>query len=400
MTTRDHILVWLIAGEPSGDLIGARLMAALKDYAKRPVKVAGVGGEAMIAAGLDSRFPISDIAVMGIVEIIPRLPLLRRRIAETVSDILADKPDVVVSIDSPGFCSRVWKRLSDSGIPLVHYVAPSVWAWNPGRAARYAARLDHMIALLPFEPAWFRREGLDCTFAGHPVLESAAGSGDGIRFRKRHGIRPDTTVICVLPGSRRGEISRMLPVFREAAHSCHRPEGETVYVFPTVEHLSGFLSGKLGVWPGRSLVVESVSDKFDAMAASAAAMATSGTVSLELAMAGVPHVIAYRISRVTAGIVGLMGGKTIRFVNLINILLDREVVPEFIQGNCHGPAIASALQKLMHGERDRHDQLKAVGAALDMLRPAGLAPSRAAAAVVLACAQGGRADLLDKEEME
>ena len=160
----DAPLIWLIAGEPSGDLIGARLIEALKALTGDRIRVTGIGGEAMEAAGIQSRFPISDIAVMGLIEIIPRIPLIKRRMRETIAQIEVDKPAIVVSIDVPGFCYDVWRGLRGSGIPLVHYVAPTVWAWRRDRAQKFARELDHLMALLPFEPPYFEKEGLDCTF--------------------------------------------------------------------------------------------------------------------------------------------------------------------------------------------------------------------------------------------
>ena len=176
-------LIWLIAGEPSGDLIGARLIAALKQKTGGRLRIAGIGGEAMQEEGLDSLFPISDIAVMGLIEIIPRIPQIKRRMRETIAAIKRDRPVIVVSIDVPGFCFDVWKGLRSTDIPLVHYVAPTVWAWRPDRAKKFAAELDHLMALLPFEPPYFEREGLACTFVGHPVLEGGADAGNGTAFR-------------------------------------------------------------------------------------------------------------------------------------------------------------------------------------------------------------------------
>ena len=174
--------IWLIAGEPSGDLIGARLIAALRQRLYGRVRIAGIGGEAMAEEGLESLFPISDIAVMGLVEIIPRIPLIKRRMRETISRIRSESPDIVVSIDVPGFSYDIWKGLREDDIPLVHYVAPTVWAWRPDRAKKFAAELDYLMTLLPFEPPYFEKEGLDTTFVGHPVLEGNAGNGAGTRI--------------------------------------------------------------------------------------------------------------------------------------------------------------------------------------------------------------------------
>lgn len=380
--TEDSPLIWLIAGEPSGDLIGARLIESLNKRAGGKVRVTGIGGEAMEAAGLQSRFPISDIAVMGLVEIIPRIPLIKRRMRETIEQIKQDRPAIVVSIDVPGFCYDVWKGLRGSGIPLVHYVAPTVWAWRPDRAKKFARELDHLMALLPFEPPYFEEEGLDCTFVGHPVLEGGADRGDGAGFRAQHGIGKNETAICVLPGSRSGELKKLAAVFKESAAAIVDKHPDAVFVFPTVSYLSAQVTELARDWPGRTVVVSSISEKFDAMQACNVAMAASGTVSLELAMARVPHVVAYRMNALTVRIVKLLHGMNQKFVNLVNILLDREVIPEFIQERCRSDLIADYVCKLLEDPATRDTQLQSIDSALSMLRPESGSPSDAAATVV------------------
>lgn len=375
-------LIWLIAGEPSGDLIGARLIEALGQQPDIRFRVAGIGGEAMENAGLQSRFPISEIAVMGLIEIIPRIPQIKRRMRETIAQIKRDKPALVVSIDAPGFCYGVWKGLRGTGIPLVHYVAPTVWAWRPGRAKKFARELDHLMALLPFEPPFFEKEGLDCTFVGHPVLEGGADKGNGVRFREQHGIAVDDKAICVLPGSRSGELKRLAEVFRQSADLIAETHPDAVFVFPTVSYLSERVTALASDWPGRTVVVSSISEKFDAMQACDVAMAASGTVSLELAMARVPHIVAYRMNAVTVRIVKLLHGVNLKFVNLVNILLDREVIPEFIQERCRSDLIAGYIRNLLDDPEIREDQLKSIDNALGMLRPQSGLPSAAAARVV------------------
>lgn len=381
-------LIWLIAGEPSGDLIGARLIAALRQKTGGRLRIAGIGGEAMQAEGLDSLFPISDIAVMGLIEIIPRIPLIKRRMRETIAAIKHDKPAIVVSIDVPGFCFDVWKGLRSTDIPLVHYVAPTVWAWRPDRAKKFAAELDHLMALLPFEPPYFEREGLDCTFVGHPVLEGGADAGDGRAFRAAHGIDAGATAICVLPGSRRGELSKLAGVFREAAISIVERHPDAVFVFPTVSYLKDHVAALAKDWPGKTVVVGSIAEKFDAMQSCDVAMAASGTVSLELAMARVPHLIAYRMNGLTVRIVKMLHGMKQKYANLVNILLDREVIPEFIQERCRSDLIAAQILELLDGPAARDRQLSSIDDALSMLRPENGSPSDSAATVVLSLVGG------------
>ena len=379
----DAPLIWLIAGEPSGDLIGARLIEALKALTGDRIRVTGIGGEAMEAAGLQSRFPISDIAVMGLIEIIPRIPLIKRRMRETIAQIEVDKPAIVVSIDVPGFCYDVWKGLRGSGIPLVHYVAPTVWAWRPDRAQKFARELDHLMALLPFEPPYFEKEGLDCTFVGHPVLEGGADQGNGVDFRETNGIGAAETAICVLPGSRRGELERFAEVFRQSAVEIVKKHPDAVFVFPTVSYLRERVSELAESWPGRTVVVSSITEKFDAMQACNVAMAASGTVSLELAMARVPHLVAYRMNALTVWIVKLLYGVDQKYANLVNILLDREIIPEFIQERCRSDLIAGKICELLDDHAVREEQLKFTENALSTLRPESGLPSDAAASVVV-----------------
>ncbi len=381
-------LVWLIAGEPSGDLLGARLMAALREQTGGRIRLAGIGGEQMTAEGLNSRFPISDIAVMGMAEVLPRIRLIRRRIEETATQILGDRPDVVVSIDSPGFCYRVWKKLAGRGIPLIHYVAPTVWIWKPERARKFAQLLDHLMVILPFEPPYFEKEGLACTFVGHPVVEEPEARGDGGAFRRAHGISRETRVICVLPGSRRSEVVRLLPAFRDAAERVSRQSPGTVYCFPTLPYLGEALRSGTARWPSRAIIVTSAAERRDAMAASDAAMAASGTVSLELARTGVPHVVAYRVNGITAALFRIMQKGRLRYANLVNILLDREAIPEFLQQKCRGERIAAAVTALLETGAAASAQKEAASQALAMLRVGSRAPSSAAAAIVLAHVHG------------
>ncbi|MBC7799308.1 MAG: lipid-A-disaccharide synthase, partial [Gemmatimonadaceae bacterium] len=207
-------LIYLVAGEASGDVLGARLMAAIR--AQRPsAEFAGVGGARMAEQGMASLYPLADLAVMGIIEVLPRIRLLRRRLKETLADIAARRPDVIVTIDSPGFTHRILAAAAKLGIPRVHYVAPQVWAWRSHRVRHYPGLWDKLLCLLPFEPAWFAQHGLEAIFVGHPVLESGAGSGDGARFRSLHGLSPTQPVLILMPGSRRSEAPRLLPVFGE-----------------------------------------------------------------------------------------------------------------------------------------------------------------------------------------
>jgi len=375
-------VVFLVAGENSGDALGASLMQGLTAKLDGNVRFAGVGGPEMTAAGLQSFFPMQDLAVMGVFEVLPRLPSLLRRMSQTAAEVERIMPDVMVTIDAPDFCFRVIKKIKARGIkiPVVHYVAPSVWAWRPGRAAKVAKFLDHLMCLLPFEPPYFEREGLDATFVGHPVVTSKLDVGQGRAFRDRHGIAPETFVISVLPGSRMGEVTRLLEVFKETVTRLAAQTPDLTVLIPAVPHLIDHVRDTVQDWPVRTLVV-APEDKADAYSASGVALAASGTVTLELAMAGLPQVIGYRVNPLTA-FVGKFLIKT-PFANLINICLGREAVPEFIQENCTADNLARELARLMEDEGARTAQRIAASEALSQLGLGGPPPGERAADVVL-----------------
>ncbi len=373
-------LIFVIAGEPSGDVLGGRLMASLRELTSDGLRFAGVGGETMQAEGLRSLFPMDELSVMGITEIVPHLPRLLGRIRETASAIDAARPDAVITIDSPDFTRRVVRRIADRDIPRIHYVAPTVWAWRPWRAKGFAGDFTHLLALLPFEPPWFERAGLDCRFVGHPVVESGAASGDGAAFRDRRNIAPDTPLICVLPGSRRGEVSRLAGDFGRALEILAGKHGGLKAVVPTVEAVAELVAARTADWPVPVVMVRGESEKYDSMAASNAALAASGTVALELALARVPTVIAYRTAPLTYFIARRLMAKN-QFGNLVNIILNREVVPERIQQACRPERLAADLHRLM--SPGGAAQIAEVMPALEQLGLGGPPPGRRAAQAVL-----------------
>ncbi len=379
--------VFLIAGEPSGDNLGSRLVAALSRATVGAARFHGVGGPRMIAQGLDSLFPLDDLALFGVFELLPKLPNLARRLAQTVEAIHDLQPDVVVTIDSPGFCFRVARRLRAAGgntacIPLIHYVAPTVWAWRPERAAKVAALYDHLLALLPFEPPYFEREGLPCTFVGHPVIETGAGHGNGARFRRRYGLGEATTLITVLPGSRQSEVKTLLPIFRSTIAMLKGAGDDLAVAIPTVPQVADRVRMATAGWPLRTLVTMDDNDKYDAFAASRAAVAASGTVALELALAGVPNVIAYRLHPITVWLYRRV--IKVRFANLVNIMHDRAVVPELLQENCRPSKLAAALAELLVDEAAGRRQRAGFTDVADWLGVGGASPSERAAETVLA----------------
>ncbi|CAO3400369.1 lipid-A-disaccharide synthase [Azospirillum sp. 11R-A] len=381
--TDDALTLFLIAGEPSGDALGARLMAAAKRLTGGKVRFVGIGGERMTAEGLVSLFPMAELTLFGIFELLPHLPNLIRRIDQTVAEILRMRPDAVVGIDSPGFTVRVAKKLraADPAIPLVHYVAPTVWAWKPKRAAKYAAIYDHLLAVLPFEPPYFEKEGLACTFVGHSVVEGRAGRGDGPGFRQRHGIAATDRVVAVLPGSRKGEVSRLLPDFRATLDLLRPSHPDLVAVVPTVATVHDRVAAAIADWPVRTLLVEGDTEKYDAFAAAEVALAASGTVALELALARLPTVIAYRLNPVTVALYRRL--IRVKYVNLVNLMLDRMLVPELLQQDCRPDRLAAELGRLLDNPEARQVQIDGVAEVARWLGQGDIPPSERAARAIL-----------------
>ncbi|MFM2044338.1 MAG: putative lipid-A-disaccharide synthase [Pseudomonadota bacterium] len=377
-------LVFLIAGEPSGDVLGARLMAGLKQATGGHIRFAGIGGERMVAEGLDSLFPMAELTLFGLAELLPKLPGLIRRLNQTVAAVLRLRPDALVTIDAPDFCFRVAKRVKAAGadIPLIHYVAPTVWAWRPGRARKIAAFLDHLLLLLPFEPPYFQAVGLDCTFVGHPVVEGGADKGDGDRFRARHDLAPETRILTVLPGSRRSEIKVLLPDFKATLELLRDRHPDLHVVVPTVPGVEAVVRAAVADWPFPVTIVTGDGDKYDGFAAGTAALAASGTVALELALARLPTVIAYRIHPLTYRLYRRL--IRVRYVNLVNIMLDRPLVPELLQRDCVPENLAAALDRLLTDAGQRQAQIDGVGEVARWLGQGDDPPSLRAARAVLA----------------
>jgi lipid-A-disaccharide synthase len=375
--------IFIVTGEPSGDAIGGGLIAALRERTEGRVRVAGIGGERMAEQGLDSLVPLADLAVAGVAEVLPRARVILRHVRETTAAIRAARPDALVTIDSSGFTWRIAHRLRRAGetLPLIHYVAPMVWAWRPGRARRIARWYDHLLTLLPFEPPYFEREGLASTCVGHPVIDSGAGAGDGARFRAAHGIAAETLVLSVLPGSRGGEVHRLIPVFGAALRLLEGTVGPFRAVVPTVANVAAAVADGVRGWPGEPIVVRGAEAKYDAFAASRAALAASGSVALELALARVPMAVAYRLSPLTEHMLDWV--LKMRTYNLVNLLLERPLVPELVRYDCTPPKLAQAVATLIRDERVRAAHLAGYDAAMRSLGAGGTSPSRKAADTIL-----------------
>ena len=374
---------FLIAGEPSGDALGAALLNGLRQL-DPDLSIAGVGGPLMAGEGLQSLFPMSELSVMGLVEVLPKYRALKRRIAETAEAALAFRPDVLITIDSPDFCLRVARRVREAapGIRTVHYVAPSVWAWRPGRAERMAEVIDHVLAILPFEPPLMHEAGMSCDFVGHPVVSQRRATPDeAAAFRAGHDIAPDAPLVLCLPGSRRGEVARLGGRFDEALMRLRDRVPEIRVVLPTVPGVADMVGTMAKRWPSAPVVVEDAAAKRAAFAAADLALAASGTVSLELAANAVPMVIGYDMAPLSRMLVGwLLRTDTVTLVNLVS---ETRAVPEFLGRRCQPGPMAAALVGLLDDEAMRGEQLAAMELTMERLGRGGEPPGLRAARSVI-----------------
>jgi lipid-A-disaccharide synthase len=372
-------LLYLVAGEPSGDVLGGRLMAALRQ-ARPELTFAGVGGPRMAEQGLESLVAMRELTVMGFLEAVPRLARLRALLRQIADDVLARRPAVLVTIDSPGFTLRLL-RMVGKDVARVHYVAPQVWAWHRGRVKKFPGLWDRLLCLLPFEPDFFAPHGVPATFVGHPVLESGADAGDAARFRSAHGVAAEAPVAVLMPGSRRAEVTRLLPVFGEALRLLAARVPGLVAAVPVAPAVAEAVQQATAAWVVRPVVVTSDAAKHDAFAAASVALTKSGTSTLELALAGVPMAVAYRVHPVSAAIARRLVHT--RFAALVNLLEGREVVPELLQENCTPARLADAVHLLLTDRAAAEAQRAVFRDLVARLRPADGTPSAAAARVVL-----------------
>ncbi len=342
--------LFFVAGEPSGDRLGGALLEGLRQAGWQGT-AQGVGGPEMAAQGLASLFPYEELAVMGIAEVLPKYFPLKRRIAQTAQAVLDSGAQALVTIDSPDFCLRVAKiaRKANPHLKTIHYVAPSVWAWRPGRAVKMARVIDHVLALLPFEPPYMEAAGMSCDFVGHPVVnEPLATLAEAEAFRASHGIGAGETLLLVLPGSRRSEVSRLAPRFGQALQGI-----DARLVVPTLPHLAQTVTDLTAEWPTRPILLHSdAAGKRAAFAAADAALAASGTVSLELAANATPMVIAYDFNWLTRALVK----RAIRIdtVTLVNLVSETRAVPECLAETCTPQAIRAALEGVLQDGADQH----------------------------------------------
>ncbi len=370
----------MLAGEASGDVLGARLIAALRTL--RPDLVfCGVGGARMAEQGFVSLFPMRDLAVMGLAEILPRLRSLRRRMNEAAADIAAQQPDLVVTIDSPGFSLRLLKRVAPLGIRRVHYVGPQVWAWRENRVKEFPGLWDALLCLLPFEVDFFAGHGVPARFVGHPVLQSGADTGNAARFRARHGIAADTRIVVLMPGSRRTEAPRLMPVFGRAMALLAADFPRLLPVIPSSPVVADVVRRAAAMWPVRPLILTEIDDKHDAYAAAGAALTKSGTSTLELALARVPMAVTYRVNPVTAALARRL--IRVKHVAMVNLLAGRLIVPELLQQDCTPEKLRAVLRMLLTDDAAAAAQRAAFAAVMASLAAPEGTPAAAAAQAVL-----------------
>jgi len=380
------LTVMLVAGEPSGDQLGAQLMEGLGSVAAaegRALRIIGVGGTAMTTAGLDSLFPLDATSVMGLREVVPRIPEILRRVKRAVDYALENRPDVVVLIDSPDFTHRIARELKrrDPRMRTINYPPPQVWASRAYRARKMATYMDAILAILPFEAPFFERYGIETHFIGYPVVERRAHMKGGAEFRRRHGIAAETKLLAVLPGSRRNEIRFVLPVLKETVRRLAPQIPGLICVLPVVPHVAAAVREGARDWPAPLHLVEGEDEKFSSFDAADVAIAASGTVTSELALARVPMVVGYRTGWLTYALaIPLMN---VKFITLLNLVLNREAIPEYLQTHCGPETIAAAALPLFSDSPQRRKQLADIEEALAALGENAESPSLRAARVVL-----------------
>lgn len=374
---------YLIAGEPSGDALGGRLMQALRQKDKK-AEFFGLGGDSMQAQGLNSLFNISELAVMGLAEVIPSIPRILRRISETIADIERVNPDAVITIDSWSFSARIHKKLRKSGlnIPQIHYVAPQVWAWKKKRARTMYKYIDLLLTLFPNEPKYFTPYHLETVFVGHPVIESTLVNGNSEqKFKKTHKIPEKNRLMLVLPGSRHNEVDRLLPDFLQTVELMHNKYPDFSFVIPTVSTVAKRVREMVKASGLPIMVIEGEENRRDAFHEADVAIAASGTVALELAIVNVPHIIAYKVPKLTEWIARRF--IHIQYVNLTNILLSREIVPELLQEDCNPTNIMAYVEQFIEGKPIYHRQLNGFDKVRKLLGMGEQKPSENAATAII-----------------
>ena len=391
MSAKPHIFI--LAGESSGDRLGAALIKRLREETNGAVTITGVGGEAMIDQGLKPVFPMADISVMGLVEVVPHLKRIRSRLREASEAIAATRPDAVVTIDAQVFSGLLAKRVRRTApeTTLIHYVAPTVWAWKPWRAKKIARYLDRVLALFPFEPPYFEKEGLICDFVGHPVVERTTGlpMNAGETLRAELDISADSKVLVVAPGSRSSEIARLGGPFGEAVTQLADLYPTLEIILPVAAAVAAEVTAVTQMWPAKTHILDprgvpfehAETRKFAAFSAADFALAASGTVTLELAAFRVPMIVGYRMPKLNEFVARRV--MTVDTGTLVNIITGEKIVPEYWQDDCNGASLANALSHLIENKKARDQQIAGFDRAFEALGEGDAPPSLRAARSVL-----------------
>lgn len=385
--------IFIIAGEASGDKLGAAMMKGFEHLADQKIEFIGVGGALMEEMGLKSLFPMEEISLMGISEILSQYRHLKQRIRQTAAAVLDEQPDVLITIDLPEFSFRVADLVKHaSNIPTVHYVAPTVWAWRPGRARKIAKYIDHVLALFPFEPPLMQDAGMSCDFVGHPVVQDLIATPQEVaEFKLHFGLGQGPMLVC-LPGSRRSEIKRLTPIFKDALEKIKHSYPDMNIVLPAAPSVAELVQSEVSQWKHKPIVLDprditpDQAGKFKRAAFKAAdvALAASGTVSLELAINQTPMVIAYDMNWISRQVIGRL--LQVDSVNLVNLVSDTRSVPEYIGKACQPDAIASAIRDVLENPTS---QVEAMQTTVDRLRAPHLTPGICAAKSVMDFLQNG-----------
>ena len=384
MTIRDKkVTVYIVALEPSGDFLGAKLISALKALEGENLELRGVGGSEMKRQGFKSLFDPEPIALLGIFEVLPKLLTIKNKLSEVIKDINLCAPDVLVTIDSWGFTGRIHRYLSacDSPIKRVRYVAPQVWAWRPGRAKQLANWIDCLLTLFEFEVSIFEQQGLKTVWVGHPLMDNLDKVDRGLTFRQRHLIPEAAKLLAVLPGSRSSELKKLLPIFGSTIKKLRKSQNDLYIVIATVDSTQDTVTKWAEEFSEKTIIVSNSVERNLAFNSCNAAIAASGTVSLELALCKVPHCVTYKVNIFTALIFKLI--RKIRFINLINIISKKEVVPEFLQNRCNPTLLAKCAEDLLSNNESRRTQIIAFAKVLNSLKVKNKEPSQEAAKAIL-----------------
>ena len=377
---RKRIHVFMIAGEPSGDALGSYLIKELKNINKSEIYFSGVGGPLMTSAGLRSLFDYRQLAVMGFAEVLPSLPRILMRIRQVSKEIDRVRPDIIVTIDSPSFSLRVLKKLKRHSQPRIHYVAPQFWAWRPKLIYKFKLYVDHVLALFPFETDFFKKFKMPCSFVSHPAIETRSATYAGREFRKKLSINQNSIVLCALPGSRLTEVKKLLPIMIRVIEKLALNHKDLHVIIPTVSTVKGLVE-KTKISGVPVTIIDNSKDKYDAYAASDIAITASGTATLELACASVPSVVIYKVSWLTGLFARFL--LKVKHVSIVNLIAQKEVLPEFIQENCNSTKIFNEVNRLIVDRDLRHAIISDENAVIKKLQISDVSPSRKAALEVM-----------------